>query len=141
MIRQWHVVAIAETIRRSLVSGQNLLMMTDPGYDAVAAARRVARLLARGGADQMAWRAPHHSVNIEQLRREAALAQGGMLYLDEVDEFNRRAVRSLATTSGIVATACMPEFGDNAAKARSRWGDRVVTIAREINATIVDVRI
>lgn len=40
------------------------------------------------------FRAPHHSVSQLGLLSEIALAAGGVLYLDEADEFNRSALRS-----------------------------------------------
>ena len=40
------------------------------------------------------FRVPHHSVSQLGLLSEIALAAGGVLYLDEADEFNRSALRS-----------------------------------------------
>lgn len=135
----WRVVAIAETIRRSLDSGRNLLLLVEPGYEAVAAARRVARLLAREGSDEMAWRAPHHSVGVKAMIREVELAHGGMLFLDEIDEFKRPVIVASASCRRIVATACEPDFGACIA-ARKLWLARVGSLAGYLSAVVVETR-
>jgi hypothetical protein len=154
IVNPWLVVAIAETIR---CADRPLLLLADPGVAPTMAARRSAD---RYGCAQRGWvedrgrlgpwcaaceeyhafRAPHHSVSELGMAGEVEMAEGGLLYLDEVDEFRRTVLRRAHALRhvSVVATACPPTGASDVLM--SQWLARMASLADMLGATVVDVR-
>lgn len=138
------VVAIAESIRRSIESARPLILIVDAGHEPAMAARRFARLLSREGHDDRCWRAPHYTLSIAAMDHEVGLAEGGMLYLDDIDSFPRSVLARTwrrnpeawdSRAPAIVGTACPPKGA-----ALVPWISRLVAMAERMGADIVDAR-
>ena len=70
---------------------QHTHQILDNSSPAYGVALRHARKLAEG----KAFRAPHYTASERDLLGELAISAGGVLYLDEFQEFNRRSISSL----------------------------------------------
>lgn len=72
------------------ICGRYMLITAGPGTDGmVARAREIAK--DHGGN----FRAPHHTVSGAGMAGELALAAGGVLYLDEANEFSRSSISTI----------------------------------------------